>query len=256
MRQSGRPLGLVARPSASVELARVVMLVELEHVGHRTIEKGPIVRHDDHAAPTVGHKRLEAAQAVEVQVIGRLVEQGQIKARQDHHGQRQARLLATGEGGHLAVRQRRSEAHLFQGRGQAGIEVSGRQRFVTGQRDGVAVVVRGSTSTEVRRRVGQFCFGGGDPCPSIHCLAHGLARQRGLLLGQVAEGGCGRVDAHGPRERSEEAAQNLQQRRFAHTVGTDHAEAGLGAEGDRDPIKDGPAASLEGDVAGDERRQG
>ena len=58
-----------------------------------------------------------------------------------------------------------------------------------------------------------------------------------------------------PESGSEEAGQNLQQRRLADPVGADDAEAGLGAEGDRHAIEHGAATAFEGDVTGDQRRQ-
>ena len=148
--QGGRPFGLIARPAAAVELARVAVLVELEHVGHRAVEKGPVVRDDDHAAAAVGctNDSSRRRPSKSRSLVG---SSSRVRSKRDRTTTARARRascpperVATSRSAELG-----SEADVVQGGGQAGIEVTGRQRLVAGQGHGVAVVVDGSTSTEV-----------------------------------------------------------------------------------------------------------
>ena len=61
---------------------------------------------DDHgAAGALGDEALQPCQAVEVEVVGRLVEQQHVEAGQQNRGQRRARSLAAGKRHGLQVEQ-------------------------------------------------------------------------------------------------------------------------------------------------------
>ena len=55
------------------------LAVEHEHVGDRALEEGAVVAHDDERAGPVVEEVLERAQRVEVEVVGRLVEQQHVR---------------------------------------------------------------------------------------------------------------------------------------------------------------------------------
>ena len=93
----GGALGLVRLPATAVGAPGPGVLVELEHVGHGAIEEGPVVRDDHHAAAAPFDHLLEAGEAVEVEVVRRLVEQGDVEAGEEDGSQRDAGLLPARE---------------------------------------------------------------------------------------------------------------------------------------------------------------
>ena len=95
-RRGGRhvgPFGLVAAPSAPVLVGCLAVRVEFEHRGHRPLEEVPVVGDDDHPAPARPHPGLEPVQPLEVEVVGRLVEQGDVEPGQLDGGQGHLGLL-------------------------------------------------------------------------------------------------------------------------------------------------------------------
>ena len=247
-------LGLVARPAAAVRAPRAGALVQLEHVGHRAVEEGPVVGDDDHGAPAAGDHVLQAGQAVEVEVVGRLVEQGDVEAGEEDGGQGEAGRLAPGERRRGLPGEARRESHLLECGGEACLEVAGGDRLVPGERRGVPVVGARRTGPESGRGVRQVGFRGGDTGAAVQRGADALAGGGGVLLAQVAHGRRRRVDAHVALERHEQARQDLQQRRLADPVGADHAQAGGRAGGQRHVVEDGAATAFVVEVAGDECR--
>src|SRR5581483_7566033 len=55
------------------------VLVDLEHARHRPLEELAVVTHHDDAARQIVHEPLEAGEAVEVEVVGRLVEEQDVE---------------------------------------------------------------------------------------------------------------------------------------------------------------------------------
>ena len=49
--------------------------IQVGHVRANAVEKVPIVRNDDHGAVTRGQNRFQPADGVDIQVVGRLVQQ-------------------------------------------------------------------------------------------------------------------------------------------------------------------------------------
>ena len=87
----------VGRPPAGEEGGGMGVLVELEHRIDRAFEELPVVRDHHHAAPLLVDELLESLEPREVEIVGRLVEQGDVETGEDDRGQRHLRCLPTGE---------------------------------------------------------------------------------------------------------------------------------------------------------------
>ena len=101
-----RPVGLGAELlvaealvglEVALEPAHLRVALEREHVGGDPIEEPAIVGDDHGAAGERQQRLLERAQRVDVEVVGRLVEQQQVAAAAQQLGQVQAVALAAGE---------------------------------------------------------------------------------------------------------------------------------------------------------------
>ncbi len=255
VRLLGLALGEVAGPPAAIGPAGVGVLVELQHLGHRAVEEGPVVRHDHGAPAAPGHQVLEQGEAVEVEVVGRLVEQGDVEAGQEDGGQGGTRLLAARERGQRLVQERGRQGHLVDRRREAPFEVAGRHRLVAGEGVGVAVGRPWPARRQRGRGLGQVRLGGGDAGAALQGGAHRLVILAGVLLTEIAHGRGGRVDADLARVGDEQSRQDLEEGRLADTVGAHDAEAGGRPHRERDVVEDGTAAPLVMQVAGDEDRR-
>ena len=124
----GRAQLQVAGPAAAVLRRGVGDLVDLEHARDRALEEGAVVRDDHGAAGALGDEALQPCQAVEVEVVGRLVEQQDVEAREQDRGQRGARRLAAGERDGLEVEQGGIEPEVAQDGLRALLEVAAAER--------------------------------------------------------------------------------------------------------------------------------
>ena len=107
------PLVEVGLPAAAEGGAGAAVLVELEDAGDGPFEEGPVVRHHHDDAGEALEERLQPAQPVEVEVVGRLVEQQHVDPGQQDRGQGQpGRLPARQRGGRL-VEHRVGEAEVL-----------------------------------------------------------------------------------------------------------------------------------------------
>ncbi len=80
----------------SLEEARATGL-DLEHAGSDGLEEPAVVRDQDDRRVEADERLLEPFERLDVEVVGRLVEQQQRRARRQHARQRSARQLAAGE---------------------------------------------------------------------------------------------------------------------------------------------------------------
>ena len=133
------PAARGSRPSRRRTPRGVGDLVELEHARDRALEEGAVVRDDHRAAGPLGDEPLQPRQAVEVEVVGRLVEQQDVEAREQDRGERRARGLAAGERRGLQVEQRGIQPEVAQDRLRARLEVGAAEREPRLERVGVAV---------------------------------------------------------------------------------------------------------------------
>ena len=98
----GHALGLVARPRLEEGLARLALdeeMIIVAHVegdgavrhlrdgGDHTVEEIPVVGDDDHAALVRREKSLQPLQRLDVEVVGRLVEEEEIGGEEEESGQ-------------------------------------------------------------------------------------------------------------------------------------------------------------------------
>ena len=73
---------LISRPSAAVLRGRVRVLINLENRRDGAFEKFAVVRDDHQSSRTPTNPLLQTGQTVEVEVVGRLVEQDDVKQRE------------------------------------------------------------------------------------------------------------------------------------------------------------------------------
>ena len=243
------PFVEVGAPSALVAGERVGVVVDLGDRGDRALEERPIVRHDHQRRVEAEDEPLEPVEAVEVEVVGRLVEQEDVEPRQQQAGELGAGGLAAREAGDLAVERRVGQVEVGGHRGDAGVEVGPAQRHPAVEGAGVAVggggvlgVQRGGRGVEAGRGV---C----DPrAPGEH-RPHGLTGARVGLLRQVADGGGRRAEAYGPAVGGSQAGQDAQQRRLARPVRPDQPDPGPGREHETDAGQQGPGPGGDVEVA-------
>ena len=145
---SARELGALAR-----------VLVDLENARDRAFEELAVVAHDDEPAGKIANVLLEAIEPVEVEVVGRLVEEQHVEAAQQDRGQRDLRGLPTRQHGHRAIEHVFVEPHVGGDRPRPGVEVGRTGREVVVEGRGVRVVgsrltpgQRGRRPLEVPRR--------------------------------------------------------------------------------------------------------
>ena len=91
------PGRLVLGPAARVLVHAVGAGLELQDPIHGAIEELAVVRDDDEAAVEPQQEALEQLEAVEVEVVRRLVQQVDVEAREQDRGQCGATLLAAGK---------------------------------------------------------------------------------------------------------------------------------------------------------------
>ena len=101
----GLGLDVLDRPRVALDALAVVGAVvaaergqapvaELPDPGHGRVEEGPVVRGDEERPGSPPEMLLEPFERVEVEVVGRLVEQQQVRVGDDQAGQRRPGLLA------------------------------------------------------------------------------------------------------------------------------------------------------------------
>ena len=141
---------------------------------------------DDHgAAGALGDEALQPGEAVEVEVVGRLVEQQDVEAREQDRRERGARRLAAGQRGGLQVEQRRVEPEVAQDGLGARLEVGAAEREPALERVGVAVRGAGRVGRHRGGRLVHARVGGRDAGAAREVVA--AARSPG-----ARSGSCGR----------------------------------------------------------------
>ena len=168
---------------------------------HRAVEKRAVVGHDKDGAVVAGQKTFQPLQRLDVQVIGRLVEEEKLRADQQQAGQAEAGLLPAAEDGH-----RRALIHGVEAQsGQDGLNVVGHGIATGGleasQRVGVLVhqarqfVALGDGHLPGQRLHLALCLA--QPLYRLaHHVADGRLRLKLQRLGQVTGGHAGRRKAH------------------------------------------------------------
>ena len=80
-------------PAAGVLGGPMRLLADLDDAVDGAVEEGAVVRDDDDRAGQTGHEALEPVEAGEVEVVGGLVEQEHVEAREQDGGERGPRRL-------------------------------------------------------------------------------------------------------------------------------------------------------------------
>ncbi len=193
------------------------------------------MRDDCHPAREAVHEALEPVEAVEVEVVRRLVEQEQVIAREKDPGEGCPSRLAARERRRLLL-QRDGEAELGADRPGACLQVGAPERQETLERCGVCVrppVVR--VLLDVR-------LGSGDAGAPRQVREQRLAGTALVLLRQIAD----RERDGGPLDASlvrlVETGGEPQQRRLADPVGADEAEPRARPDRQVDAVEDGVGA--------------
>ena len=174
--------------------------VELHDPGDAAGQELAVVRDEDDPAAESLHERLEARQPVEVEVVGRLVEQDDVEPAEQERGQGDPGGLPAGQGRHQRVGAD-VEPEVGQHRCDPVVEVGRAARHPAVERDGVRVVGARLAGPEPRggglHRRGRL---GRARAPG-DVLRHRLARHPLVLLGEQADEGVAgsAVDGAGHR---------------------------------------------------------
>ena len=204
---------------------------------------------------------LEPRQRVEIEVVGRLVEQQQVGARQQHPGHQRAHPPAAGEGAHRPREVGRREAEPGEHDLRPRLErVAARpleERALLPVRVGQAVdaLLLARRRGRDRDRLGQLVALAAEPPHVVGRHQRRLEDRRvggqlGLdLLRQIGHAQAAAA-VHRPLVRLVEAGHDSEERRLAAAVGTDEpvAVAGVDRPGDlaeERPARDGAAEAVE-----------
>ena len=132
------PLVEVGVPAALVAGERVGVVVDLGDGGDRALEERPVVRHDHQRRVQPEDEPLQPVEAVEVEVVGGLVEQEHVEAGEQQGGELGPGGLAAGQPAELRSRAPAGQAEVGGDRGDAGVEVGAAERHPAVERGGVA----------------------------------------------------------------------------------------------------------------------
>ena len=253
----GRPVVEVGLPAAGVGGGRVVVLVELDDVGDDTFEEGAVVAHHHEGLVAGEDEALQPVETVEVQVVGRLVEEEHVEARQQGRRERHPGRFPARQGRRGLLGERSVESEVGQGGAEAGVEVGAAEREPSVECPGIAVVGPGDPAARRVGGLGQLGLGGGhartatdEPGDRLLGIAIGF-------LGQEAHRRLRRRAHDLAVLRCEPPGEEGQERGLAGPVGADEADALPGGDGDVDvdehrcgPVGEAQAPGLDGGHAG------
>ncbi|CAM5731832.1 hypothetical protein STENM223S_02795 [Streptomyces tendae] len=241
-------VGVVA---AAVEVDLPLGEVEFEDLGDRAGEELAVVADDDGPGAQAAHEPFEAFEAVQVEVVGRLVEQEDVVAGQQQRGESRAGGLAAGQGGHRLVE---ADVQAEDGGDLLGafVEVGAAEREPPLQGGGVGVVRAGRAVDQALGGLVHGVLGLGDAGAAGQEGAHGLAGPPLRLLREVADGGGGRGEPQLALLGRGEPGEQAQQRGLAGAVGSDQADHVAGRDDEVEPGEQGAVAVSGGEVLGDE----
>ncbi|CAJ7141519.1 Uncharacterised protein [Burkholderia pseudomallei] len=231
---------LLVEPAAVVAFPRnAVAAVELENPFGRVVEEVAIVRDRDDGAREAHEELLEPVDRFGVQVVGRFVEQQHVGLFEQQLAERDAALLAARQvldlrvprgqaqrvGGHFELLL--GAAAVARGEDRLVLRLLGRERVEVG----IRLRVRRVDLFELLVRLEQVAEA------LLDGFAHRLARIELRLLRQVAD-----VQVRHRRgfafDVLVDARHDLDQRRLARAVQTEHADLRTGEERQRDVLQD------------------
>ncbi|MCY1354510.1 hypothetical protein D9M69_408900 [compost metagenome] len=222
LRQAFGAGALEGRIAAAVE--GQLALLEVRHVIDHTVEEIAVVGDQQEGAGVAFQPVLEPEDGVQVEVVGRLVEQQQLGRAHQRLGQVQAHPPAAGEVADAAV-------HLVAGEAETGQQLArtGVRRVAVGT---VQLNVQTGDSGAVVARFGrsQLALNLAQVLIAVEHVVHGQAFQVVHFLAHMGNAPIGRqqaVASIGP----ELAAQQGEQAGFAGTVGADETDLLAGVQG-------------------------
>ena len=177
-------LGQVGLVAAAVDPDLLLGQVQLDDPGHRAGQELPVVADHHRRGAQPGDEPLQPLQPVQVQVVGRLVEQQHVVAGEQQRGQPGPGRLPAGQRGHRRVQRRRPGRRRRRLTGPL-VQVGAAEREPALQRGGVGVV--GARLARAERLGGGVhgLLGGGHPGAPGQELGHRLA---GAALAAPAAG--------------------------------------------------------------------
>ena len=242
--------GLGGRRHVLVVVARVdaqLAVIQIRHVGADGVQEVTVVRDDDHGAFTIVEHLLQPADGVDVQVVGRFVQQQDVGVGEQRLCQQHPQFPARGHFAHGAVVQLDGDAGTQQqlaGAGFGGIAVVFcDQAFQLG---GLHVVVVGGVE------VGIDGIALGDGGPQLAMAHHDHVQHAHLFVGELIlaqlTDALVDVQAHITASGLQIAAEDLHEGGLATAVCADEAVAVAAAKLDADVLKQRLGAELHGDV--------
>ena len=193
------------------------VLVDLDDARDGAGQERAVVRHDEHAAGQLAaHEPFQAVEALEVEVVRRLVEQEDVEPAEQDRGESRGRLAAR-QRRHAASstappdRDRRTGA-------DPGVEVRPPTRDTARARR-VRVVGSGPSSARRGRRVSSAARPRPHPCAAPRYVRTRLAGAAFRLLRQVAHRRAGRRAGHRAGVGCVETGEDPQQGRLPDAVG-------------------------------------
>ena len=216
-----------------------LLAVEMQDRADRAVQQVAVVADDEHGVRIAGEEVLEPDRAFEVEIVGRLVQQQDVGAREEHARERHAHPPAAGEIGAGARLGRRVEAEAVQDRGGPGLGGMGvdvrQPRLDLGDAGGVA------------RGLGLGEKGGAFGVGFEHGVDEAVAGRR-RLLGHAADAGAARgldlaaVEREFPPDQAEE-------RGLPGAVAADEADLVTGRDQRRGVVEELLSLEGEADVA-------
>ena len=212
------------------------------------------MRDDDHRRVTLVQHLLQPADGVNVEVVGRFIEEQDVRVREQRLRQQHAQLPAGCDRAHRAivlVHRNADAGQQFAGACLGSIAiVLGELRFEVG---GLHVILVG----RIRVRVDRVALGHRGPHLGVahhHHVEHAHLFIRELVLAQLAES-LVHVQHHVARRGLEVAAEDLHEGRLAAAVGADQTVAIAIAELDRNVFKQRLGAELHRDIGGGQQKR-
>lgn len=247
----GLALLQVGRVATAVQVDLLLGEVELQHLGDRAHQELAVVADDDGPGPQPRDEALQALQAVEVEVVGGLVQQEDVVAGEEQRGESGAGCLAAGEGRHGQV-QAHGEAQLGGDLRGPLLQVRAAEGEPALQGLGVRVVRARGPGDQALRRLVHGALGVGDAGAAGQERGHGLAVAPLGLLREVADGGGGRGEPQLALLRAVEAGEQAEQGRFSGAVDSDETDHVSRGDDEVESGEECAVAVSGGEVLGDE----
>ncbi len=222
--EPGRIIALVGNAAAAIEL---------ENPARDIVEEVAVVGDDEDRARIIAQMAFEPGHRLGIEMVGRLVEEEELRLFEQKPAQRHPAPLAAGEFFHHGIVGRAAQrVHRQVDLGieipqPLGVDLVLELRHLVG---GLVGIIGGNLVVTVDHRLLR--------CAAFHdVLAHRFFRIELRLLRQIADADAGR----GPGFAGiigVDARHDAQQRRFAGAVDAEHADLGVGIKGQVDVVQD------------------